>query len=264
MATTVGAQNTSFSLRAEVGSFNKAYQDRQYITRSMVSLAVPYTALGFEYRWEDARGNVAGFDVAQTTIAEGKVYNWDQWVQQPFTLLDFISAFVGRDLDWWEWSAGVGALVQVRDFGASAYLQPDGSTQTVKPAGLSWDRRESFTVLTGLLRFLPESGPHVVFALARGELSLTENLLRAQVVWPGTWGRLDAELGFSSPSGYWFYGPGILRSNERITLGWAFGGSQASVGLRLGYLIRPIVADSGEVDFAHRLSLGLDFRLRPY
>jgi len=249
------------SFRAEAGFFNQAYQDRQYLTSTMVSFGVPYTALGAEARHRDAEGNVLVLGLAQTSIASGSTFNWDRWESQPLTLLNLASLSVGKDFGWWELDAGVAGLVQLKDFPATAYTTPTGDPQSGRRGGLDWNRRESFTLITGLLRLFPETDPHLTLRVARGPLSLTENLFHVQGVWPLGTSRLDAELGFSSPMGLWFSGDGVLRSNERLTLGWAWGGTGARLGLRLGFLLRTIMAGSGEVDLLHRLSVGLDWSL---
>jgi hypothetical protein len=259
VGTTIGAQDLSIDTRTEVGFFNRAYQDRQYLTSNMVSFGVPYLALGVEGRRKDAEGNVLALGLAQTSIGSGRVYNWDRWETQPLTLWNWASVSVGKDFGWWELDLGVGGLVQVVDFGADDYLAPDGSTEPGKAGGLGWNRQESFTVLTGLLRIFPESGPHLDLASARGPLSLTENLLHLRGTWPLGSNQLDGELGFSSPLGLVFHGAGVLRSNERLTVGWSVVTPAGTVGARLGCLLRTIIEGSGEVDLLHRLSFGIDW-----
>jgi len=258
--TAASGQETAFSTRAETGFFNKAYQDRQYASPAPVTFSVPYIALGFEGRHRDDQGNVIGVDAAQTTIGEGKVLNVGQWEIQPLTVLTYASIFVGKDWGWWESDVGVGALVQFQDYSPDPYLLADGTTSGGRAAGLDWNRRESFTLITGLFRLFPELGPHLKLRLARGELSLTEDLFNVQGVVPFDWGRFDAELSFSSPQGYWFGGPGILRNNERLSFGLAWG-KALRAGFRLGFLLRPMVGGTGDVDLLHRLSFGFDLGL---
>lgn len=252
-----GQARTDLSLGTEAGWFNRAYQDRQYVSPTALTFAVPYAALGAELRSRAVSGSVAGVTLAQTTIGSGAVFNRDQWESQPLTVLTFGGAFAGWDGGWWEVDAGVGALVHLEDYGASGYRAPDGTVTAGRAAGVDWNRRESFTLVTALVRVLPEEGPHVVVRLGRGTLSLTENLFHIQGVLPGPTGRFDAEVSFSSPQGYWDLGSGILRNNERLTLGWAFDSPWGRWGLRAGLLLRPVVAGTGEVDLAHRLSVGL-------
>ncbi len=251
------AQNDSFSMAAEGGSFNRAYQDRQFVSQSEVTFAVPYAAVGAEFQRSDA-GNVLGGAVAQTTIGSGSVFNVDRTETQPLTVLTLASVFIGRDEGWWEADLGVGALVQLQDYGSDGYLRPDGTVASGRSAGLDWNHRESYTLITVKLRLFPENQPHFLFHLARGDLSLTENLFNVEGVLPTDWGRLNAQLSFSSPQGYWFSGPGYLRSNERLTLGCTFG-KEFRWGVHTGVLIRPEVAGTGDVDPLHRLSFGIDF-----
>lgn len=257
----LGAQAFDWSFRAETGSFNKAYQDRQYLTPTSVTLGVPYGAFGAELNRTDADGNVLSLGLAQTTIASGRTYNWNRWEVQPLTMMNFAAVSVGKDYGWMEVGFGVGGIVQIKDFTDQSYLGADGHPGPGRPGGLGWNRSESFTVVTGLFRVLPESQPHFAIRIARGPLSLAENLMHVQAVLPLQGSRLDTEIGFSSPLGLIFHGRGVLRSNERITLGWSFGDSGARVGLRLGFLLRTIVEGSGEVDLARRLSLGVDWSL---
>jgi len=254
-------QGFDLAFRTETGFFNRAYQDRQYLTNSSVSFGVPYGSVGAEAEHRDAEGNLWSVGLAQTTIGSGRVYNFDQWENQPFTVMSFASVSVGKDFGWWELGLGIGALVQLKDFSASSYLAADGTEVAGRAGGLDWNRRESYTLVTGLLRVFPEADPHLVVKVARGPLSLTENLMHLQGVWPLNGSQLDAELGFSSPLGIWFHGDGVLRSNERLSLGWSLGGPSARVGLRLGFLLRTIVADSGEVDLLRRLSGGIDWAI---
>lgn len=247
------------SFRTEVGFFNRAYQDRQYITPTTVSFGVPYGALGLEAVFRDQEGNLVALGMAQTTIDQGQAFNWDRWETQPRTLMNLASVSVGKDFGWWQLDAGVAALVQLKDYAEELYLAVDGSSLATRKAGLDWNRRESFTLITGLFRVFPEADPHLVVRVARGPLSLTENLFHVQGIWPLSGSRLDAELGFSSPMGLWFSGDGVLKSNERLTFGWAFGGPDSRLGIRLGFLLRTIVAGSGEVDLMRRLSLGIEW-----
>jgi len=249
---------TAVSTSAEAGWFNRAYQDRNFVSPSAETFAVPYFALGGEYQSRDADGNVLGVAVAQTTIGSGSVVNVDRTETQPLTVLTLGSVFIGKDEGWWEADLGIGALVQLQNYGSEGYLKPDGSVGPGKPAGLDWNRRGSFTLLTFMVRLFAVNGPHLKFQLARGDLSLTENLFNVQGVLPVEWGVLDAELSFSSPQGYWFSGPGYLRNNERLTLGVSFG-KDWRFGVHAGVLIRPVVAGTGAVEQPlHRLSLGLD------
>lgn len=258
-----GWAGDSYTFRAEAGSFNHAHQDREYVTSTKISFGVPYGAFGTELVHKDDEGNLWALGLAQTTVAAGRRYNWDRWEVQPLTLFNFAGLSVGKDLGWIEWGLGVGAIVQVRDFEAVSYWSADGNPGPGKASGLDWDRRESFTVMTGLLRLFPERGPHAVVRVARGPLSLTENLLHLQGVWPLKGSRLDAELGFSSPLGLFFHGDGVLRSNERLTLGWLWGDRSARLGLRVGFLLRTIVQGSGEVDPLRRLSAGVEWSVSP-
>jgi hypothetical protein len=127
-----------------------------------------------------------------------------------------------------------------------------------RKAGLDWNRRESYTLITVMVRLFAENEPHLKFHLARGDLSLTENLFNLEAVLPTDWGRLTAQVSFSSPQGYWFSGPGYLRNNERLTLGCSFG-KQIRWGFHAGVLIRPVVAGTGSVEPLQRLSFGIDF-----
>jgi hypothetical protein len=250
------AQNDSFSITADAGSFNRAYQDRQYVSPSSVTFAVPYGSVGAEFQRSQDR-NVLGGAVAQTTIGSGSVFNVDRTERQPLTVLTLASVFVGRDEGWWEADLGVGALVQLQAYGSDGYLQADGSVAAGRAAGLDWNHRESYTLITVMVRLFAENQPHLMFHLARGDLSLTENLFNVEGVLPTSWGRFNAQLSFSSPQGYWFSGPGYLRSNERLTLGCEFG-KEFRWGIHTGVLIRPVVAGTGSVDPLQRLSFGID------
>jgi len=199
-----------------------------------------------------------GADLAQTTIGAGSVDNFGTTEVQRFTVLTFAGVYAGRDEGDWEWSLGVGALVHLEDFGSETVLAADGTTTAVR-SGFDWNRRETFTVLTGRLRVFPVTGPHLAVVLAQGPLSLTEDLFHAALVWPLPGQRLDAALSFSSPWGYWSSDQGILRCNERLSLGWSAVGPWGSLGARLGVLIRPEVAGTGDVDFVRRLSAGLQW-----
>lgn len=258
LAPTAFAQELSISSRTETGFFNRAYQDREYISTTAVTFPVPYWSLSAEIRRRDPEGNVLGADLAQTTIAGGSVFNYDRTESQPATVLTFAGVFIGRDLGWWEADVGVGALVQLKDFPGSGYLTADGSVSPGRAGGLDWDHRESFTLITGLFRFLPESGPHLKVRLAREGLSLTENLFNAEGVWPTDLGLFSVEVSFSTPQGYWSPDQGILRSNERLGAGWSGIWGAFRAGLRAGFLLRPEVAGTGDVDLLHRLSVGLD------
>lgn len=250
-------QNDSFSVSIEGGWFNRAYQDRQYVSDTKVTFAVPYGAIGAEFQRADDK-NILGGAVAQTTIGSGSVLNVDRTERQPTTVLTLASVFVGRDEGWWEADLGVGALVQLQDYGSDGYLRPGGSVGPGRPAGLDWNHRESYTLITVMVRLFPENEPHLRFHLARGDLSLTENLFNLEGVLPTNWGKLNAQLSFSSPQGYWFSGPGYLRNNERLTLGCSFG-KEVRWGVHAGILIRPVVAGTGDVDLYHRVSFGVDF-----
>lgn len=253
----------SYAFRLESGSFNRAYQDREWITSTKTSFGVPYGALGSEFVHKDEEGNLWALGLAQTTVGSGRRYNWDRWEVQPLTLFNFAGLSVGKDYRWIEWGLGVGAIVQVKDFDAVSYWKSDGVPGPGKASGLDWNRHESFTVMTGLLRLLSERGPHVVVRVARGPLSLTENLMHVQGVWPLGDSRLDAELGFSSPMGLFFHGDGVLRSNERLTVGWLWGGPEARIGLRAGLLMRTLIEGSGGVDLFRRLSVGVEWAVSP-
>jgi hypothetical protein len=250
-------QNDSFSMSVEGGSFNRAYQDRQYVSAAEVTFGVPYGAIGAEFQRADGK-NILGGAIAQTTIGSGSVFNVNRTERQPTTVLTLGSVFVGRDEGWWEADLGIGALVQLQDYGSDGYLRPDGSVASGRSAGLDWNHRESYTLITVMVRLFPENGPHLKFHLARGDLSLTENLFNLEGVLPTDWGRLDAQLSFSSPQGYWFSGPGYLRNNERLTLGASLG-KDVRWGVHAGVLIRPVVAGTGDVDLFHRVSFGFDF-----
>lgn len=253
----------SYAFRAEVGSFNRAYQDREWITTTKTSFGVPYGAFGSEFVHKDDEGNLWALGIAQTTTGSGRQYNWDRWEVQPLTMFHFAGLSVGKDEGWIEWGLGVGAIVQVKDFDAVSYWSADGNPGPGKAAGLDWNRRESFTVMTGLLRLFSETGPHAIVRVARGPLSLTENLMHLQGVLPAGESRFDAELGFSSPMGLFFHGDGVLRSNERLTLGWLWGGPGARFGLRAGMLLRTIIEGSGGVDLFRRLSVGVEWSVSP-
>lgn len=255
------AEGLEWALRAETGFFNRAFQDRQYITATTTSFGVPYGAFGAEIGHRDDDGNLWAVGVAQTTIGAGRQFNWDQWEVQPLTLMNFAAVSMGKDFGWWEFGAGVGALVQLEDFEAASYWSSDGTPGPGRPGGLDWNRRESFTLVTGLLRVFERTGPHLAVRVARGPLSLTENLFHVQGLWPLGASQLDAELGFSSPMGLLSSGEGVLRGNERLTVGWSFGDSGARIGVRAGVLLRTIIAGSGEVDFFRRFSLGLDWSM---
>jgi hypothetical protein len=97
--------------------------------------------------------------------------------------------------------------------------------------------------------------------IARGPLSLTENLMHLQGVWPLGSSQLDAELGFSSPMGLFFHGEGVLRSNERLSVGWAWASPAGRWGLRAGFLTRTLMEGSGEVDLLRRLSVSVDWSM---
>lgn len=260
MAVPVTAERWDMAFRVEAGSFNKAYQDREYVTSTMVTLGVPYGAVGGEVRHTDDEGNSWALGLAQTTIGQGQVYNWDRWESQPLTALSFASLSAGKDWGWWEAGLGVGALVRLRDFDAMSRYSADGST-TTRAGGLDWDRRESFALVTGLLRLLPLDQPHMELRVARGPLSLTENLMHVKAVLPLGSTVLDAEIGFSSPMGLFFSGDGQLRNNERVSLGWAWAGPTGQFGLRAGYLLRTLIAGSGEVDLLRRLSVAVDWSM---
>ena len=99
--------------------------------------------------------------MAQSTIAGGSVLNVDQWETQPLTVLTYASIFIGKDWGWWESDLGVGALVQLQSYSADPYLMADGTTTPGRTAGLDWKRRESFTLINGLVRLFPECGPQL-------------------------------------------------------------------------------------------------------
>lgn len=254
---TLGALDLDY--RFETGWFNHAYQDRDYLSRTRVTFGVPYGALGLEATDSDSRGNVWALGLAHTAIGSGEVTNRDRVEVQPLTTLSLASFSVGHDWGWIEADLGVAALVRLEDLEAREYLSSDGQSASVD-GGLGWNRQFSYTLVTGLLRIGGVASPHLALRLVRGPLSLTENLLHLQGVWPLNGSRLDAELGFSSPQGLWDSSPGVLRSNERLTVGWFFG-DRVRWGVRAGFLLRTLVAGSGEVGPVQRLSLALEGRL---
>lgn len=257
VAPALGALEVDY--RLETGWFNKAYQDRNYLTRTRVTLGVPYGALGLEATHTDSSGSVWALGLAQTIVGSGEVTNRDRVEVQPLTTLTLASFSAGHDWGWIEADLGVAALVRLEDFDDRAYLTPDGDTSD-RGGGLGWNRRFSYTLVTGLLRIGEESSPHLALRLVRGPLSLTENLLHLQGVWPLGGSRVDAEIGFSSPQGLWDSSAGVLRSNERLTVGWSFG-DRVRWGIRAGFLLRTLVAGSGEVGLVERLSLALEGRV---
>lgn len=245
--------------RLETGWFHKAYQDRNYLTRTRVTLGVPYGAFGLEATDTDPNGHVWALGLAQTIVGPGEVTNRDRLEVQPLTTLSLASFSAGHDWGWIQADLGVAALVRLEDFDDRGYLAPDGQTRS-QDGGLGWNRGLSYTLLTGLLRVGEADQPHLTLRLVRGPLSLTENLLHLQGVWPLNGSRLDAEIGFSSPQGLWDSSAGVLRSNERLSVGWSFG-ERVRWGVRAGFLLRTLVAGSGEVGLVERLSLALEGRV---
>lgn len=251
------AQQIGFAVRAETGFFNRAYQDRQYVSTSPLTFAVPFTAVGGGFQSRDSEGNLWGLEAAQEYIGAGQVSNWGQTEVQPLTYLTYGTIFMGKSTEWWEADLGMGALISLKEFEATAYRLPDGSTMTTRSSGVDWNRYQSFALITGLARFFPVQGIHLKLCLGRQTTALTEELFRFSVNFPTALGLWASEISFSSPLAYWISGSGVLRSNERFYLKWSHNVGGLSAGVRLGFLIRPQVEGTGDVDLFHRLSIGI-------
>jgi len=253
----IWAQATTFQSLIEGGFFAHAYQDREYVHQTNVTFGVPYGAWGFEVEHRDTQGNVLGLDLAQTIVGSGSVDNFGQAESQPALLLNYGALYMGKDWGWWELDLGVSALLQWQHFDSESYLSPSGTAVSSRPSGMDWNHQESFTLINAKARFFPKEGPHLWVGVGRGPLSLTEDLFRFVGEWPVSWGLLSAEVSFSSPPGYFFSGSGVLRNNERLSFGWKSPGPYWSWGARVGFLVRPMVAGTGEVDLAQRWSISV-------
>lgn len=253
---------TEVRLWSEATSYNQIFQDRGYLTRSLISQAVPLVNLGSETLWQWPNGSQVGFGLNQVWLGAGQTANFDQTEVQTETRIQSLTVFAGQDWDWVAYSLGLGWLFHLENRPAGAYLQPDGTSQS-RPGGWTWVRGRSFTMMIGSLRLLPVQQLHFLIRMGREDYQPVDSLLEVLAIWPVTpTDSLQINASLPTIPSYFMTSEFMLRSNQRLSLGYAHRFGPLEVGLRGNVLIRPShQLQDGDIPLLARLGVGATVKL---
>lgn len=255
--------HTEIQLWAEAGTYNKTYQDRQFISTELISLPVPSWTLGGQFSWRDAGGAGAGFNLTQTWIAGAQTWNYDRQETQTETLVEAAGVFAAQDWTWWGIKLGLGWQVRLENRPASSYIQADGSLKALA-GGWVWNRQASPLYPIGSVRFLPSEGFHLLLNVGVDDFNPVDSLIDLRGVFPlGPASQWWLAASLPPPNSYWQTFAGMLRSNQRLGFGWDTPLGPFQLGLKTGILLRPSHQDQdGEIGLWERLSLGISLKSR--
>jgi hypothetical protein len=237
-----------------IGSYNKGYSDKEFLDNNKVTFPVFMSNFGGEYH---SRKNdyTFGLGLVQTSISEGKKWNYDGYEVQPLTIITLPYVFVGRDFGFWSYEIGLSYYIYMQKFDARYYMQTDGTEAETDSSGVGLDRSESHVFINSLIRIFPEKSLHLKLRIGREQFNIVDSLLNIAFVVPAGNHEFDFIVSFPPPENWFTNKDGIIRSNQiaGIEYGYTFL-SDITAGMDIGCIINNRRGGEGDIKFFNRLS----------